>query len=96
MVKKVLTVGQEQEFLATIHNAATGEKILGALFNYKIISPSGSSYAAKGFLTDEKGSFSFKHGINEINEVGKYSIVYWVSKEGYEPKARQEMFETVS
>lgn len=93
--KNPLTIGEDQSVVATVTDTKTDEKILGAIINYRLVSPRGSRHDYRGDLTDEIGNFSFPFTVNEIYEIGKYQLILWATKKGYQPDSVQTTFVAV-
>jgi hypothetical protein len=95
IAKSTVVLGDEQEFIVTVIDPETQEKMLGANVNYKIILPSGSRYESNADdLTDENGNLSVKYRVSEIG-IGKYRAIFWASARGYRPAIKSLTFEAI-
>lgn len=79
-------IGNSQHIEVTVRGVNNKTAIVGALINFKLITPGGSQYASKR-LADENGKIVVNYDINTIYEIGKYKFVIWVTAENYRPYA---------
>jgi hypothetical protein len=93
--KNPVIIGEEQNVVVTVTDTRTDERVLGAIINYRLVSPIGSRRDYSGDLTDENGNFTFPFTMNEIYEVGKYQLIVWANRKEYQPDAVQTTFTAV-
>jgi hypothetical protein len=79
-------IGNSQEIEVSVTGVDSKTAVVGAVVNFKLITPGGSQYTSSS-LADEDGKIVVNYDINTIYEIGKYRFVIWVTAENYRPNA---------
>lgn len=79
-------IGNSQQIEVIVRGVDNKTAVVGALINFKLITPGGSQYTSKS-LADENGKIVINYDINSIYEIGKYKFIIWVTAENHRPHA---------